>query len=191
MTRCCIEVWIYIRTISIMVMYRRNRVPGGSYFFALTLRDRSSSILVDHVDDLRKALSSVTRECPFHIDAMVVLPEHIHAVWTLPPGDTDYPGRIRLFKSRFTRGVAAVNSDIRRNTKGEYNLWQRRYWEHTIRNDLDFEKHVDYIYWNPVKHGYVDRVSDRRHSTFHHFVEQGVYPVDWAGGDMEDRCYGE
>lgn len=136
-----------------MVMYRRNRVPGGSYFFTLTLRDRSSSILVDHVDNLRNALSSVIHERPFHIDAMVVLPEHVQALWTLPPGDVDYPGRIRLFKSRFARCVAAANASIRRNTKGEYNLSQRRYWEHTIRNDHDFEKHVDYIHWNPVKHG--------------------------------------
>ena len=172
-------------------MYRRNRVPGGTYFFTITLRDRSSSILVDRVDDLRKVLLAVMRERPFQIDAMVVLPEHLHALWTLPPGDDDYPGRMRLLKSRFTRCVAAAGAPTRRNAKGEYDLWQRRYWEHTIRDDRDFERHVDYIHWNPVKHGHVACVADWRHSTFHRFVGQGMYPLDWAGDDAGDGCFGE
>ena len=103
-------------------MYRRNRVPGGTYFFTITLRDRSSTVLVDRIDDLRRALLSVMGERPFRVEAMVVLPEHIHALWTLPPEDDDYPGRIRLFKSRFTRSAAVVGVDMRRNAKGEYNL---------------------------------------------------------------------
>jgi len=149
-----------------MVMYRRNRVAGGSYFFTITLRDRSSTILVDRVGDLRKALLSVRRERPFEIAAMVVLPEHLHALWVLPPGDDDYPGRIRLLKSRFTRSAAA-GIPTWRNAKGEYDLWQRRYWKHTIRDDRDFARHVDYIHWNPVKHGHVPRAEDAARNEQH------------------------
>jgi putative transposase len=174
-----------------MVMYRRNRVPGGAYFFTITLCNRSSSILVDRIDDLREVLLSVMRDCPFEIVAMVVLPEHLHALWTLPPGDDDYPGRIRLLKSRFTRCVAAAGALTRRDAKGEYDLWQRRYWEHTIRDDRDFEKHVDYIHWNPVKHSHVVRVADWPYSTFHRYAARGVYPLDWAGDYAEDGSFGE
>lgn len=172
-------------------MYRRNRVPGGTYFFTVTLRDRSSSILVDRIDDLRKVLSSVMRARPFEIAAMVVLPEHFHALWTLPPGDDDYPGRIRLLKSRFTRCAVAAGAATRRNAKGEYDLWQRRYWEHTIRDDRDFEKYVDYIHWNPVKHGHVTRVADWPYSTFHRYAARGVYPLDWAGDYAQGDSFGE
>lgn len=134
---------------------------------------------------------SVRREHPFEIAAMVVLPEHLHALWVLPPGDDDYPGRIRLLKSRFTRCAAATGVSMRRNAKGEYDLWQRRYWEHTIRNDRDFEKHVDYIHWNPVKHGHVLRVVDWPYSTFHRFVARGVSPNDWAGDPDGAIGFGE
>ena len=174
-----------------MVFYRRNRVPGGTYFFTITLRDRSSSILVDRVYDLRKVLSSVMREHPFKIAAMVVLPEHLHALWVLPPGDNNYPGRIRLMKSRFTHTMVKAGIPIQRNAKGEYDLWQRRYWEHTIRDEQDFERHVEYTHWNPVRHGYVTRVADWPHSTFHRFVTKGVYPHDWAGSQTQSGSFGE
>ena len=173
-----------------MVMYRRNRVAGGTYFFTVALRDRSSSILVDRIDDLRRALASVKRDRPFDVAAMVVLPEHLHAIWVLSTLDDDYPSRMRLFKSRFTRSIVKAGLAVRRNAKGECDLWQRRYWEHTIRDDADYQKHVDYIHWNPVKHGYVDRVIDWPHSTFHRFVAEGVYSSDWGGGTT-DGAFGE
>jgi putative transposase len=174
-----------------MVLYRRNRVPGGRYFFTLTLRNRASTTLVDHIDDLRHALASVIRERPFGTVAMVVLPDHLHAVWTLPPGDDDYPGRIRLLKSRFTRRVAAAGEAMNRNAKGGYDVWQPRYWEHTIRNERDLENLVDYIHWIPVKHGHVIRVADWPHSTFHRYVARGIYPADWSGGTDGEGDFGE
>ncbi|MBF8270206.1 MAG: transposase [Gammaproteobacteria bacterium] len=164
-----------------MVAYRRNRVAGGTYFFTVTLQDRTSTRLVEHMVELRPTLRSVMRERPFRIDAMVVMPDHMHAVWSLPPGDDDYAGRWRLIKSRFTRSLVRAGVKMLKNEKGEYDLWQRRYWEYTIRNESDLVRHVDYIHFNPVKHGLVTRVCDRPHSTFHHYVKAGIYPLDWAG----------
>ena len=175
-----------------MVNYRRNRLPGGTYFFTVTLRDRTSRRLVEQMVELRSALRQVKRELPFHIDAMVVMPEHLHAVWTLPPGDDDYAGRWRLIKSRFTRALIRTGVGLRRNEKGVYDLWQRRYWEHTVRDETDLERHVDYIHYNPVKHGHVKRVCDWPYSTFHRYVKAGVYPLDWAGvADEQEGAFGE
>ena len=168
-----------------MVAYRRNFVPGGTYFFTVTLADRSSVQLVRHIGILRSAFRIVKEQRPFRIDAIVVLPDHLHAVMTLPPGDTDYPGRLQSIKAKFTRALVAKGSLHLRNERGEYRLWQRRYWEHTVHNDSDFERHVEYIHFNPVKHGLVARVVDWPHSSFHRFVRDGSLPVDW-GGRAED-----
>jgi putative transposase len=168
-----------------MVQYRRNRVPGGTYFFTVTLRDRHAGMLVEHIDGLRMAFRTTRREQPFVIEAMVVLPDHIHAVWTLPPRDDDYAGRWKSIKSRFTHALVKAGVGLMRNAKGEYNLWQRRYWEHTIQDDTDLSRHVDYIHYNPVKHGWVKRVHEWPYSTFHRFVKRGLCPLDWAGGDVE------
>ena len=151
-----------------MSYYRRAYVAGGTYFFTVNLRDRSRCLLVDYIDDLRTSFRDVRRKFPFRIDAIVVLPEHLHCVWTLPPDDADFSTRWRLIKTRFMRAIS--RSDV----------WQRRFWEHQIRDERDFEKHADYIHWNPVKHGYVKRASEWRYSSFHRFVERGVYPMDWA-----------
>jgi len=131
-----------------MVHYRRNRVAGGTYFFTVTLRDRSSDRLVRHVGLLRDAFRSVRAERPFTIDAIVILPDHLHAIWTLPAGDADYSGRWRAIKSRFTHGLRASGIPLSRDSRGEYRLWQRRFWEHTIRDDDDLNRHVDYIHYN-------------------------------------------
>lgn len=173
-----------------MVNYRRNRVPGGTYFFTVTLRDRSSRLLVEHIDSLRAALRSVRRAQPFRVEAIVVLPEHLHTIWTLPDGDVDYPGRWRAIKSAFTHAVVRSGVAIPRNEKGEYALWQRRYWEHTITDEDDYRRHVDYIHFNPVKHGWVKQVCDWPNSSFHRYVEQGLLPPDWAGGN-EGGDFGE
>ena len=176
-----------------MVFYRRNRIAGGTYFFTVTLRDRRSTLLVDRIDDLRHALRTVKRERPFRLEATVILPDHLHAIWTLPEGDDDYSGRWRTIKAQFTRLTGATGIGLTRNGKGEYDLWQRRFWEHTIRNERDLRAHVDYIHFNPVKHGCVKRVQDWPHSTFHRYVRAGLYPIDWAGGDAmnTDGAFGE
>jgi putative transposase len=173
-----------------MVNYRRNRIAGGTFFFTVTLQNRNASHLTVHIDQLRGAIREAHHARPFHIDAMVVMPDHLHAIWTLPEDDSDYSTRWSTIKSRFTRSLVRAGVQIGRNAKGEYDLWQRRYWEHTIRDDLDMQRHVDYIHYNPVKHGLVARVADWPHSSFHRFVREGLLPSDWAGGD-DDGIYGE
>jgi REP-associated tyrosine transposase len=143
-----------------MVNYRRNLIPGGAYFFTVTLRDRHASHLTTHMDALRQAFRDVQLARPFQTDAIVILPDHLHTIWRLPEDDADYAGRWRAIKSRFTRAVVRQGIAVTRNAKGEYDLWQRRYWEHILRDELDAQRHVDYIHYNPVKHGLVTRVAD-------------------------------
>ena len=166
-----------------MVHYRRNRIAGGSFFFTVTLHDRQSRILTDHIDLLRIAFHETQGCRPFAIDAIVILPEHLHTVWTLLAGDADYSGRWRAIKSRFTRALRKAGKQVPRHANGEYAVWQRRFWEHLIRNEADFRAHMDYVHINPVKHGLVPRVRDWQYSTFHRLVRQGIYPRDWAGGE--------
>jgi putative transposase len=167
-----------------MSRYRRAKIDGGVFFFTVTLVDRSSDLLLRHIHRLRRIYSSAQRRYPFETIAICVLPDHLHAVWSLPPGDADFPLRWSVIKSGFTRGLAGnpprSDSNINRRERG---IWQRRYWEHAIRDDVDLERHVDYIHFNPVKHGYVSRVGDWPHSSFHRYVERGVLPSDW-GGDV-------
>src|SRR5437868_5982627 len=141
-----------------MVQYRRSRVPGGSYFFTVTLADRRSQMLVEHVALLRECFRTARARAPFRTDAVVILPDHLHAIWTLPPGDHDYAGRWRSIKAAFTRGLKARDIPIEHYRNGDHGLWQRRYWEHTLRDEEDFRHHVEYIWFNPVKHGHVRRV---------------------------------
>jgi putative transposase len=148
-----------------MVLYRRNRVAGGTYFFTVTLRNRSSDALVQHVDLLRDAFRSVRTERPFTIDAIVILPEHLHTIWTLPEGDADYSGRWRAIKSRFTHALRATGVSLISDNRGEYRLWQRRFWEHTIRDERDYAHQVAYCHWNPIKHDLVQRLADWPHSS--------------------------
>ena len=163
-----------------MMRYRRNLVPGGTFFFTATLVDRQARALVDHITVLRSAFRTTRIERPFTIDAIVVLPDHVHTIMTLPPQDADFAGRWRRIKSLFTRGAVAAGVTAERNRKGEYSLWQRRFWEHTIRDEEDFARHVDYVHFNPVKHGLVARVRDWPYSSFHRYVRSGLLPEDWA-----------
>ena len=163
-----------------MVRYRRNRIEAGTYFFTVTVTDRRSSILVDNIAALRAAFRTTRQERPFSIDAIVVLPEHIHVLMSLPLNDADYSGRWRRIKGLFSRSVAR-STQIKRDSRGEYELWQRRFWEHTIRDDRDFERHADYIHYNPVKQGLVGSVSNWPYSSFHRYVRLGILPADWAG----------
>jgi putative transposase len=164
-----------------MVGYRRNLVPGGTYFFTVVLEDRRSSLLVEKIASLRHAFRVVRAERPFKVDAIAILPDHLHAIMTLPDGDSDYSGRWRQIKAVFTRQVVAAGLPAERNRRGEYALWQRRFWEHTIRDETDFARHVDYVHYNPVKHGLVSRVSDWPHSSFQRYVKSGILPEDWGG----------
>ncbi|WP_084183420.1 REP-associated tyrosine transposase [Nevskia soli] len=161
-----------------MVQYRRNRVPGGTYSLTLALRDRGARYLVDHVEILRQSFRQVRATRAFSVDAVVVMPDHLHLLCTLPERDTDYSERVRLIKRYFTQSLIAAGV-VRRG------IWQPRFWEHTIRDDEDFRRHVDYIHFNPVKHGYVSGVSEWPHSSFHRYVRQGLLRSDW-GGDMAD-----
>ncbi|GAB4062975.1 transposase [Uliginosibacterium sediminicola] len=169
-----------------MTDYRRNRVTGGTYFFTVNLLERENRLLVEHIDLLREAVRVVRRRRPFHIDAWVVLPDHLHAMWTLPTGDSDYSGRWREIKKAFAKGLPKTERlSAVRAAKGERGIWQRRFWEHTIRDDADYAAHMDYVHFNPVKHGWVRRVADWPHSTFHQLVKSGVYPADWGDGVEE------
>ncbi len=175
-----------------MVRYRRNFVAGGTYFFTVTLDDRTSSALVEHVGALRAAFRTARQERPFKIDAIVVLPDHLHAIWTLPVDDADFSSRWKRIKASFTRRLVVAGVPVARHSNGEYALWQRRFWEHTIRDERDFERHIDYVHFNPVKHGLVSRVGDWPHSSFHRYVRQGLLPSDWAGDVDEARMdFGE
>ncbi len=161
--------------------YRRNRVAGGTYFFTVTLADRRSRALVDHINVLRGVVRRVRAAWPFEIMAMVVLPEHLHALWTLPDGDADYSGRWRAIKAGFTHELVGRGVPLARNGKGEYDLWQRRFWEHTVHDETDLARHVDTIHFNPVKHGWVEQVKDWPWSSFHRYVRRGWVEADWGG----------
>jgi putative transposase len=142
-----------------MTAYRRNFVPGGCFFFTINLAERKLSLLADHVELLRAAFRETRQRHPFTIDAIVVLPDHLHTVWTLPEGDADFATRWQLIKSAFSRRLARSEQISRsRSAKGERGIWQRRYWEHTIRDEIDFARHVDYVHINPVKHRLVDQI---------------------------------
>ncbi|MEW6765583.1 MAG: transposase [Pseudomonadota bacterium] len=172
--------------------YHRNRQPGGTYFFTVNLFDRRSTLLIDHADALREAVRTVRARRPFHIDAWVMLPEHMHAIWTLPAGDVDYSGRWRDIKVAFARMLPKLEprSPVQL-ARGERGIWQRRFWEHTLRDERDYAAHVDYVHINPIKHGLVSRVRDWPYSTFHRYVARGVYPPDWAGGGEFEGGFGE
>jgi putative transposase len=169
-----------------MTSYRRNFLHGGSFFFTVNLADRRLRLLTTHVDLLRQAFRYARRRHPFSIDAIVVLPDHLHAIWTLPQNDANFAVRWRLIKSCFSRGLPrGERISPSRAAKGERGIWQRRYWEHTLRDEADVGRHADYIHFNPVKHGHVTRVRDWPHSSFHHMVRLGVYPAEWAGDAAE------
>jgi putative transposase len=165
-----------------MTNYRRNAIAGGCFFFTVILAERRLRLLTDHIDLLRGAFHETRQRHPFVIDAIVVLPDHLHAVWTLPDGDRDFATRWRLIKAAFSRGLpAGERISESRARKAERGIWQRRYWEHTLRDDDDVARHIDYIHYNPVKHGHVARVADWPHSSFHRLVARSIYPADWAG----------
>lgn len=171
-----------------MARYQRANVPGGTYFFTV-VTERRQAILTDAPIRiaLRNAIEQVRATRPFQIDAWVLLPDHLHTIWTLPEGDADFSTRWRLIKSRVTRlcGAAYFQAEYLnsyRASKQFGTLWQHRYWEHLLRDEADIRHHMDYLHWNPVKHGLVTRPADWPWSSFHRWVAKGVYAQDWGIG---------
>jgi len=169
-----------------MPNFRRAFVPGGSFFFTLVTNGRAPLF---NQPVARQLLGTVFREClekwPFTINALVLLPEHLHAIWSLPQGDAAYPKRWGWIKKEFTQrwleqGGHEEAISAARESEGRRGIWQPRYWEHTLESDDDFERHFDYSHFNPVKHGHVRCPRDWPWSTFHRWVKAGVYPEHWA-----------
>ena len=165
-----------------MANYKRAWQPGGTWFFTVVLAERQNNhLLVERIDLLRKVVREVQDRHPFLIHGWVVLPEHLHALLELPEGDTNFPLRWRQIKSKFSRAIP--NSEARSESRwqrGERGIWQRRFWEYQIRDDTDYAAHVDYIHYNPVKHGHADTAAAWPYSSFRAFVAKGTYPPDWA-----------
>jgi len=173
--------------------YRRSSTAGGTYFFTVNLAQRKSDVLVRNIDVLHAVLGHVKSAHPFAVVAMVVLPEHRHAIWRLSPGDADYPMCWSLIKARFSRRLNKVEPiGGSRKIRGERGIWQRRHWEHQVRDETDLAHHVDYIHYNPVKHGLVTRPVDWPHSTLHGYIERKLVSKN-SGAGMINKMggYGE
>ncbi len=169
-----------------MPNYRRSTAPGATYFFTVVTY-RRQAILVEPESRLilRQVIEEVRQQHPFVIDAWVLLPDHLHCIWTLPENDADYSKRWGMIKAGFTKQAKLffhrnewMNRSKQRHREGT--IWQRRFWEHQIRDEADFQRHVDYIHYNPVKHGLVKEVKAWPYSTFHRYVREGIYPGDWG-----------
>jgi putative transposase len=164
-----------------MPNYRRVWVPGGTYFFTVNLLERDRALLVEHIDGLRAAFRAVQVVRPFDIVAMVVLPDHLHCIWQLPADDADNATRWRHIKSVFSRSLPREERrSARRLAKKERGIWQRRFWERLLRDEHDVRTHVDYIHFNPVKHGLMGCAGDWPYSTFHRYVRAGLSAADWG-----------
>ncbi|WNB77092.1 REP-associated tyrosine transposase [Methylomonas koyamae] len=143
----------------------------------MNLLERRLTLLTDHIDLLRDSLRRFKRLYPFEIDAWVVLPDHMHMVLTLPLDADDFPVRLRLMKLLFAKGLPHTERlSATRRKRQERGIWQRRFWEHAIRDNPDYSKHIDYCHWNPMKHGYVKQLIDWPYSTFHRYVRHGLLP---------------
>ena len=168
-----------------MPNYRRAWHAGGTYFFTVNLLQRhNNDLLIQHIALLRRVVASVRARHPFIIHGWVVLPEHLHCVLELPAGDSDFALRLRLIKLELSKGLPkteCISAVTQR--RGERGIWQRRYWEHLIRDERDFAAHMDYVHFNPVKHKLVKRVAEWPFSTFHRLVAEGVFDADWGGGN--------
>ncbi|AZP13229.1 REP-associated tyrosine transposase [Undibacterium parvum] len=179
-----------------MSNYRRSNIAGGTYFFTLnSFRRQPILTLAPLRHALRLAIQNIRLSHPFEIDAWVLLPDHLHCIWTLPEGDSGFSMRWSLIKRMVTQTCAndfsVADLSPSRIQRKESAIWQRRFWEHQIRDDEDFERHVDYIHWNPVKHGLVQHALDWPYSTFHRYVETGKLTPNWGVGMETDGNFGE
>jgi putative transposase len=174
-----------------MPNYRRVRVAGATYFFTVKLADRSSSLLTDRIADLRTAFAETRAALPFRCDAAVILPDHLHMIWTLPAGDADFSTRWRLIKTGFTKSTGRTGPrSASKRAKREAGLWQRRFWEHLVRDETDLTHHLRYCWANPVKHGLVEHPADWPHSSIHRDIRLGRVDPEWTA-TTPDGAYGE
>ncbi len=161
-----------------MPNYRRARIEGATYFFTVVTAQRRCLLANEHATSvLRQSVASVLQQMPFYINAWVVLPDHMHAIWTLPAGDQDFSTRWGLIKAGFSRNSGLPHASATRRESG---LWQPRFWEHKIRDTQDYNAHMDYVHYNPVKHGHAAEVKDWPYSSFHRAVREDLYPVNWG-----------
>ena len=179
-------------TLSSMVNYRRNYVNGGSYFFTV-VTDNRAKILCSPLARacLRKAVRTCQQQFPFESVAWVLLEDHLHTIWTLPKNDTRYSARWGFIKKEFTKVYLAHGGNEQkrsnsRQSKRERGIWQRRFWEHTLQDEHDMARHFDYIHYNAVKHGVVNCAKDYGYSTFHKYVELGIYDKNWGCDKTKD-----
>jgi len=177
-----------------MPNYRRPRNPGGTYFFTVVTHERRPVLTTEAVRSaLRAAILQAMTTLPFTIEAWVLLPDHLHCIWTLPPGDGNFAARWAIIKRQVSRecgALAGASPSMSRSRRNERTFWQRRFWEHQIRDNDDLAKHLDYVHWNPVKHGWVKAVKEWPYSTFHRFVERRYYPSDWGGVGFDGAGHG-
>lgn len=170
------------------MQYRRAFTPRGTFFFTLVTHNRQPvQASAEAVDTLRAAMRTVRQTRPFEIDAIVVLPDHLHCMLTLPPNDADFATRWRLIKTWFTKHCPAhlrPSPGTTRTQRQPQAIWQHRNWEHLIRNEPDYARHIDYIHFNPVKHGLARAAQDWPYSSFKRFVTAGIYPADWGQTDL-------
>jgi putative transposase len=175
-----------------MPNYRRIHLAGGTYFFTQVTYQREPWLCSNIArSTLRTSIEKVRQKYPFVIDAFVLLPDHFHCILTLPDKDSNYATRLRLIKTFVTKNckdrlkleTKIANS---RQKRKESNLWQRRYWEHAIRDEEDFAWHCDYIHYNPVKHGLCERPQQWEFSSIHRFIAQGIYSENWGSDRVPD-----
>ncbi|MGK5094608.1 transposase [Deltaproteobacteria bacterium TL4] len=158
------------------MQYRRWYQQGGTYFFTVVTHQRIPILTQpDNINRLRSCFGKVMTRYPFHIDAIVILPDHLHALWRMPEGDHNFSTRWRLVKSCFSKGISTPV-----NSRGEKQIWQHRFWEHLIRDEDDWRRHMDYIHYNPVKHGLVNSPKDWPYGSFEKMVAEGIYPESWG-----------
>ena len=164
-----------------MSHYRRSQAAGGTFFFTVTLARRDHPLLANHIDLLRSSYRDTAQRFPFNTVAICILPDHLHAIWQLPVDDADFSTRWSTIKSGFSRALPpAPERSASKELKREKGIWQRRFWEHQIRDEADLQSHIDYVHYNPVKHGLVNSVSDWPYSSFHRYVRQKILQPDWG-----------
>ena len=174
-----------------MPNYVRPKIAGASVFFTVALANRGSNLLVREADVLREAVRATLAEHPFQIDAWVVLPDHMHCMWTLPNADADYSIRWKKIKARFSKAIGRKEPrSASKIVKGEAGIWQRRFWDHHVRDEGDFIMHLRYCWWNPVKHGLVEHPLEWPHSSIHRDFRLGKVEPEWAGIGV-DGAFGE
>ncbi|MFZ2315833.1 MAG: transposase [Gammaproteobacteria bacterium] len=175
-----------------MVHYRRILSTGDYYFFTVVLKDRKQKFLTENINLLRDTIKKSRAKYNFIICAIVILPEHIHTIWKMADMHCNYSSAWREIKSLFTQALIANGIKLQKNNRGRYNLWQSRFWEHRIRDEQDLERHINYIHYNPVKHGIVINVKDWPFSSFHRYVEKGILPLNWSSNSDDGKnLFGE